>query len=188
MFFVVFSAWVCPFVTSCVPCKGNVELHETTGLNKSDFQWTFFTIRPIYVLISLTSCDPWRKCVLSYFLYLYFSADHRYLNLQLQRSGVCSPSQETQQQAELQSEDDQQWRGECERDVSSGWKCNNRKLQNRQKNSRERFFFFKSKIRACGGGRYGRADMIQRGQRDVRYFLKKWTFNDPLGDSVRPPA
>lgn len=29
------------------------------------------------------------------------------------------------------------------------------------------FVFFKSKIRVCGGGRYGRADMIQRGQHDV---------------------
>lgn len=48
--------------------------------------------------------------------------------------------------------------------------------------------FFKSKIRACGGGGFGRADMIQRGQRDVRYFLKKWTFNDRLGDSVRLTA
>lgn len=36
-----------------------------------------------------------------------------------------------------------------------------------EKMQREIFFFFKSKIRACGGGRYGRADMIQRGQRDV---------------------
>lgn len=63
--------------------------------------------------------------------------------------------------------------------MSSGWKCNNRKLEK----ERERCFF-KSKIRACGGGWFGRADMIQRGQRDVRFFLKKWTFNDPLGDSV----
>lgn len=30
--------------------------------------------------------------------------------------------------------------------------------------------------------------MIQRGQRDVMYFLKKWTFNDPLEDSARPSA
>lgn len=59
--------------------------------------------------------------------------------------------------------------------------CNNRKLNTERD-------FFKSKIRACGGGRYGQADMIQRGQHDVRYFLKKWTFNDPLGDSVRPTA
>lgn len=28
--------------------------------------------------------------------------------------------------------------------------------------------------------------MIQRGQRDVRYFLKKSTLNDPLGDSGTP--
>lgn len=49
-----------------------------------------------------------------------------------------------------------------------------------EKQQRE-IFFSRAKIRACGGGRYGRADMIQRGQRDVRCFLKKWTFNDPLG-------
>lgn len=39
--------------------------------------------------------------------------------------------------------------------------------RNRDRNNAEIHFFFKSKIRACGGGRYGRADMIQRGQRDV---------------------
>ena len=44
-------------------------------------------------MICLTSCDPWRKCVLSYFLYWCFSAGERYLHLQLQGSGVCSPSQ-----------------------------------------------------------------------------------------------
>lgn len=26
------------------------------------------------------------------------------------------------------------------------------------------------------------------GERDVSLFLKRWTFNDPLGDSVRPTA
>lgn len=82
---------------------------------------------------------------------------------------------------------DHQQRAEVQRQdflfVSSGWKCNNRKLEK----ERERCFF-KSKIRACGGGWFGRADMIQRGQRDVRYFLKKWTFNDRLGDSVRLTA
>lgn len=61
------------------------------------------------------------------------------------------------------------------------WVETKRKMKKRQKKSRERerlFFFSKSKIRACGGGRYGRADMIQRGQRDVMWGTS-WR-NEPL--------
>lgn len=141
-------------------------------------------------MICLTSCDPWRKCVLSYFLYWCFSAGERYLHLQLQGSGVCSPSQKNTTAGRASV-----WRWwAVKRWVwTEMWALEENATTescktDRKKKQREIFFFFKSKIRACGGGRYGRADMIQRGQRDVRYFLKKWTFNDPLGDSVRPSA
>lgn len=39
------------------------------------------------------------------------------------------------------------------------------------------FFFFESEIRACGGGRCGRADMIQSGRCDVRRGTRR---NEPL--------
>lgn len=49
----------------------------------------------------------------------------------------------------------------------SWWKLKKQKAETETETMRRYIFFFKSKIRACGGGRYGRADMIQRGQRDV---------------------
>lgn len=49
----------------------------------------------------------------------------------------------------------------------SGWKLKRESSNGDSNNAEIIFFFSRSKIRACGGGRCGRADMIQRGQRDV---------------------